>query len=545
MANWDLIGGHPAPGTPEGVEAVGAAFTTLAVRVDEVRDDLRQAGSRSGVGAWRGEAADAFREQISALPGELLSISVSYRQGATAMRTYAAALRREQTAAIRAVEQGEIAASEASRAERARNDAKAQIDSLNGRLRQARAQRDRAQAQYDAAPDAEARATLYPGLQSARALVRRLDADLRAATAERDRQERARRSAVERLEDAQGDAERVRDRIRAAAEAAVRALEQAEKEANLPGWLAREWEDAKVWVATYGPVIAESLDLGVTLFSLAAKIIPAGAPIFLTLAAACGTVAIVVNLAAMAATPGGFTTDRILHVAGEAVGVLAAIAGLGALQRAATSASAATKAATAAKAAHAAKAGTVLSRVKDGVEIAEAGAADGWAGVERKVTGLVVSEAAGFASTHALRGTIRGLHKNQATSEWLNEASRMVKKAHTVEITGVDLLPDRATSASGERAIQSMLGFGRIPPGGFLPAHEGAEILESHALPRAGTEAAFGTAGKVLPDAVDALADDGPAAWLLERFGRGTAEPADDDVAITLPMRTSDQNEES
>lgn len=556
MTDWSLVGGHPAPGSPEGVETVGAAFTRLAGLVDDVRQDLKQTGARSGVGGWQGEAGDAFRKQISALPGELMSISVSYRQGAAAMRTYAVALRRQQVAASRAVGQAEEAAAEVARAERARDEAQAQIHSLDGRLRQARAQRDRAQAQYNAAPDAETRSALSPGLDAARALVRRLEADLRAATAERDRQDRALRNARDRLEDAQADAERVRGSITQAADAAIRALEAAEKEANLPDWIARAKGDAKVWFTTYGPAIAEAFELGVTLFSVAAKLFPPGAPVFLTFAAICGGGAFLVTFGTMLSSPEGVTTEQLLRLGGQALSIAAAVAGVSALAHARKAADAArlaqaahgtSVAGVAAKTAmdaavssqKLATAANALEWVRDGVHVAEGSVRDGWAGGLRAGTGVVIGRGAGWATSHALKASISGLHKNPVTSGLLNDASRAVAESHGTAGIHSSTVTDLV---GGPRAIQSMLGVGHIPPGGALPGHNGLPYLDSHALSRVRTDDAFKQVGEFVPEEV--------GEWLVERFsgsgsesgsGPGSGTGAED--SITLPMNTSDRNE--
>lgn len=527
--DWDLIGGHPAPGSVEGVDEVVTAFTRVSTRVDSVRHGLRRAGGDVSIAEWRGDAADAFRARIDKLPAELDLISVSFGLGASALRTYAEALRTAQAEALRVGVAARLASDDAHRAERARNQAQADIDSVTGRVRAARRQRDHAQAQWASATDPATRATLLSGLESARAQVRRLESDLRSVTADRDRRERERLEAVDRLDRQRREAAAIRQRVREAASTAVAALRRAEKDAHLPSWLARTREDGRVRLVTYGPAVADSLDLGVTLFSAAAKILPAGAPVFLTFAAVLGSSAILINVAVMAGSPGGVTAERLIHLGGEAAGVLAAAVGLGAIGKGA------------AAAASLGRATTALGYAGDAADVAEAGAKDGWGGVERSLTGIVVGRAAGAVSAKVLKTTISGMNHNPTTAAWLTQASRAVKRAHTADVLGTHSIPG-VDATGGTRAIQSMLAVGRIPPGGLLPAHDGAKLLTSHALGRAETDGVFAAVGETIPEEVGGLVDGRPVSWVVDQLtggGHGSETDVDDGVEIILPMRTS------
>lgn len=529
MTDWEIIGGDPAPGSPGGVEAAVAAFDKVVSHVEKIRDGLRRAGAEHSIVTWKGEASEKFRSQLKTLPRDLDLIAVSYRQASAALRSYASVLRDRQQDAVKIRESAGQAAADSRRAESERDRCQGEADALESRLRSARAHRDRTQRLYNEATDPAVRSTLSAQLGSARAVVVRLESDQRAAKAARDRHERERRAALERLEKQRRAASVIRERMRQAAESAVGRLERAEKDAQLPGWLTRAGKDTELWVQTYGPVFADTFSKGAEWFSIAAKVLPPGAPIFLTFAAAFGGLSVLSNIAVMTASDDGVTTEEMWQLGGTAMVTIGAVAGLGALTKGASMASIARSATVAKSAGYA----------KEVTDLGESYAKAGWAGLGTHVTGVVVGYGVGVASSYALKGVVSGMNSNSVTSSWLDAASASVKNTdpRTVKLPG-DSTFDLVNLAD-TRSTQSILGFGRIPPGGFLPAHDGAKELSSHALSAAATDGAFRSESVTeLPS----WATEEGTKWLAERFG---VENTADSITVTLPIRPTAENNES
>lgn len=535
MTGWQLIGGDPAPGSPRGVEAAATAFDKVVSHVEKIRDGLRGAGAEHSVASWKGEAAEKFRSQVKTLPRDLGLVALSYRQASAALRVYASALRDAQQTAVRIRESARQAAETAHRAESERNRYEEELRALDARLRSARLRRDETQRRYNEATDPAVRSTLQAELGAARALVSRLESDHRATVAARDRHERARRTALDHLERQRRAATVVRDRMSRAADTAVRKLERAEKEAQLPGWLTRSWEDGALWVRTYGPVFADTFCKGAEWFSIAAKLLPPGAPIFLTFAAVFGGLSVLSHTAVLLASDDGPTAEELWKLGGSALVTVGAVAGIGALVKGA-------KVGT--LAANSAKVAKYAGYAKQGTEVGESYAVDGWAGAQSKVTGIVVGYGVGVVSTHAVKGIVAGLNSNPVTSSVLDAASASLKdaKPQTVDLDRMrfSFLKDLGVEGSATldgRAMQSILGYGRIPPGGFLPAHEGAEFLASHGLPGEATTEAIKESGA--PEAVTWVAEEG-ATWLADRFG---TENTGASIPVTLPIRPTPEDD--
>lgn len=511
MTSWQLIGGDPAPGSPRGVEAAATAFDKVVSHVEKIRDGLRGAGAEHSVASWKGEAAEKFRSQVKTLPRDLGLVALSYRQASAALRVYASALRDAQQTAVRIRESARQAAETAHRAESERNRYEEELRALDARLRSARLRRDETQRRYNEATDPAVRSTLQAELGAARALVSRLESDHRAAMSARERHERARRTALDHLERQRRAATVVRDRMGRAADTAVRKLERAEKEAQLPGWLTRAGTDSKLWVQTYGPVFADTFCKGAEWFSIAAKVLPVGAPVFLSFAAAFGGASLLTHWVVAGASDDGLTAEELWKLGGSVLVTVGAVSGLGALARGAGTAATAAKYASAAK---------YLGYAKEGTDLGEAYAKDGWAGAGTHMTGVVVGYGVGLVSAHAVKGVVNGMNSNPVTSSWLDAASASVKNS------GI-----RTADVTYTRSAQSILGYGRIPPGGSLPAHDGLENLASHALSEKAVDAAFQESGA--KELADWTAEEG-ARFLAERFSTGETAGS---IPVTLPMR--------
>ncbi|MGH9041158.1 MAG: hypothetical protein ACRDZ3_13110 [Acidimicrobiia bacterium] len=70
-AEWEIVGGDPAPGDPTAFEVLAGFFADTAADAAEVEGRLRRLAEGTDDSIWQGEAADAFREEIGKLPGPL------------------------------------------------------------------------------------------------------------------------------------------------------------------------------------------------------------------------------------------------------------------------------------------------------------------------------------------------------------------------------------------------------------------------------------------------------------------------------------------
>jgi uncharacterized protein YukE len=90
---WELVGGDPAPGDPCAYETLSGFFGETADNAEQVNCWLR--GLARGVDdtIWRGDAANAFREDIDELPKKLDKLYLSYHEASEALRCYGVRLR--------------------------------------------------------------------------------------------------------------------------------------------------------------------------------------------------------------------------------------------------------------------------------------------------------------------------------------------------------------------------------------------------------------------------------------------------------------------
>lgn len=515
--DWSVLNGDPAPGSVSGVQRIAASFTKVATTVQSIIEGLGRAGGGRSIEGWRGAAADAFHMTLASVPLELEKAVRSYREAAAALVTYAGVLESCQADALAARNTAEQSMATQASAVSARGRAADHVAALERQKRQATSDHQQAVSDHAAAIEPAVAAAGAARVQATTARLNSLNADLAAAKAERDRQDRAANDAKAVVDAQREKAERTRTQVCEAAATASRALAAAEKNAQLPDWLTRQAEDARGLVATYGDVFVDSFDKGASWFGIAAKVFPLGAPVFLAFSAVFGAAALCTDLAVGVATPWGLTGERLWHSAGEAVMAVSAVVGLRAvgagMQEAAQLAQTAEK----------------LDWAYRGTQIGEGFARDGLHGALVTGRGMVIGYAAGVAGGKALGAGIRTLNKNSTTSAVL---SQMSKKFSTLDSSQPSTRfplcsPDQI------RELQSVLTQGHVPPGGFLPGHGSPADLGSHATSNAVTD----TVTKELAEPVADVVADKFAEWLDDRSSTA-ADDGTEGITMTLPFPT-------
>ena len=86
--DWELVGGHPAPGRPEAFSALARDFGDTAERAEDAHRRLVAMRDGTDESIWRGRAADVFRAQLGPLIRHLARLQASYSRASQAMSTY-------------------------------------------------------------------------------------------------------------------------------------------------------------------------------------------------------------------------------------------------------------------------------------------------------------------------------------------------------------------------------------------------------------------------------------------------------------------------
>jgi uncharacterized protein YukE len=96
---WDLVGGDPTPGDPTTYSTLSGFFEGTAQSASEAGCRLRALALNADDSVWRGQAADAFREDLGELPKKLDQLHNSYHEASEALRIYGVSLRQLQSKA--------------------------------------------------------------------------------------------------------------------------------------------------------------------------------------------------------------------------------------------------------------------------------------------------------------------------------------------------------------------------------------------------------------------------------------------------------------
>jgi predicted nucleic acid-binding Zn-ribbon protein len=526
---WELIGGNPAPGSPEAVRSAAAGMARVAVLAAESRSMLKTSAGRLDASVWRGTAADEFRADLDELPARLDEVRASHDGAADALRSYGDTLdqlRSDAQATLRAAQQADADRRAAvSRVAAAENE----LDALRSRKRGANRELSSLQTQRTAALDPVQRASMEAPVANAQSRVNRLAAEVRTAEDTVQRHQRAVEEAEGRLRRAVDRAKHIAEDLSRAVDRAVRALEKAEQDAHLPDFVERAWSSTKAWITENGPKVIKILDLAQTVLGIAALVFPPGAAFFTGASLVLGGISFAMSVAVVATSAEGFSGDRLLDLGIKFLGVAASATAFGsaAKLRDASKLATAGHAAAANRAIAAAdrfttastwikKTSDVAKQVQNADKYLDAYAEEGWTGVTRRageqVVGYVLDKGADALTgavtpviAAGIRDTIGNAHGDPRMHDALTSISRSMSDHNPgAGIVGVDL--DRLPHV---RLTQSLLGTGHVPPGGLLPGHNGAGELISHAVSGdAVTAFSEKVTGKVLDPIVGAAKDE-------------------------------------
>lgn len=481
--DWGILNGDPAPGSLDSVDQVVRDFDHVAKRTAEAAVTLRRIGGEAGIQSWKGTASAAFRDHLGKVPSQLDKAAGSYDAAVRALRTYREFLAQAQQRANALRALANQAASDEATAEQRLRDAKARLNSLVEQRRTTLANVTQLKLRIAVTTDAAAKTQLQTELTRLQATVRRQDADISAARAEVTRRERERDDARRRLDSARRQAGQLAEETRRAADTAVRQLQGAEQQAQLPNAAERAWTEAREMLVEYGPVLVDTLRLGSTLFSIAAAVFPVGAPIFLAASLICGGAGLLLNLAVTANSPGGFTSAKLWELGGQALGVLATAAGLGAVKAAAAGASSASWLGGTAK---------VLNWGQSGAELGKDYATGGVAGLISGAGTLLLAKGTSYVGGKVLQAGVGGLNHVPLVKDRIKSLSVAVRQepgpfGTTLTTTTI-------------RDQQALLAGSHIPPGGFTYGNTGSSNPLDHRLGQKATSALFEDSVK---DAVD------------------------------------------
>lgn len=133
MPAWDLVGGNPAQGSPHEVRAVAGDLAKTSRTADDCLEEFARVADEHTDTIWRGEASEAFRDEIGDLPTDLGKLVDSYEKAAEALSTYADELDHAQRQASRAVNDAEHARHDADRARQQHDQANRRAEHGYGR----------------------------------------------------------------------------------------------------------------------------------------------------------------------------------------------------------------------------------------------------------------------------------------------------------------------------------------------------------------------------------------------------------------------------
>lgn len=134
MTDWGHIGGDPAPGCPDTIDALAASWGAVSTHGDVVLNSLRRTGDAMAGSGWTGNAAEAMARRLAEVVPHLDLYVVSYGQAATALKRYGSELRGLQSAALRTAAQANEAAAQLERAKAQSESARAAVSSAKGQV---------------------------------------------------------------------------------------------------------------------------------------------------------------------------------------------------------------------------------------------------------------------------------------------------------------------------------------------------------------------------------------------------------------------------
>ena len=439
---WELIGGDPAPGSPDAVASAASALRTVSDLATEAHNNLVQQAGQAGITRWKGSAADTFRDDIHKLPTQLDDLTVSYREASGALVSFHYTLEQAQFDARAALAAAQQAIADRDAAKARMQAAQAEADALSSQHRSAQLKLAGLQTQQTVSIDPVHRTSLNSPIAATRSQLSRLDGDLGSARQNVSRHTQSMHDAQSRLDQAVRAADGIRSRITAAVDVAVRVLQQAERDGHLPNWWQQHLTETKQLLVEYGPVLIQSLKLCETLFSLAALVFPPGAAIFGAAALICGVGVLLLSAATYASSPGGLTPARWLDLGKDTLDVAVSATGL----------AGASKLASAAKFATASK---WLGYSQEAEDVGEQTYRNGTKGLVVATTTHLLGHGTENALGAGLRKASAQAAKSEKVVSVLDAISRDVGRSKTT-VLGVPLV-----SGMDSRATQSLLASGR------------------------------------------------------------------------------------
>ncbi|WP_168220664.1 DUF6531 domain-containing protein [Streptomyces sp. RFCAC02] len=253
----------PTPGNPDEVRTLADDLQTFADDVGEALGKIRGLAGDSAVQDWSGLSADAFRDEFDGVPENLTKLQDSYGLCAQALQTYWPKLETAQGDADRALERAIAAQADLTAAQNALGDAQDWVSRAGDEA-------DRLEREGEGAQPPD-------------------DAEVRAATRDRQAAQQAQESAQGRVDDAQGRldaarqlAEQAREMREDAAREAARDIDEA-SDAGIQN--RKWWEDAIHWVTENWDTIVDVCKAIVAVLGIVVMII--GGPLaWVVLAAA-------------------------------------------------------------------------------------------------------------------------------------------------------------------------------------------------------------------------------------------------------------------
>jgi hypothetical protein len=322
----------PVPGSPQAIRAMARSWSGLADDAEYAETRVRQLMGDGAIGAWIGEAGEAFRSKTGELPEQLGKCKSSYRLASEALSWWADRLAVHQGDADAALVKGRAAHADLEHAKAQASAASAGLHAASGSSVLADA------ARYATSPPVDSSLVPTPAqvsaarhrLAAAQAASAAADA---AVTAAQSRLDHARALALDAAALRDGDARRTADRIHEAADAGIPERSRWDK---LKDWAAEAWHViitvAKVVVAVLG-VIALIIGgpLAWVVFAAALLILADTIMKYMQGKASLWEVA----LAALMCIPGtkGLTSLAELSAAFKAGGALGALAHIGGAAR--------------------------------------------------------------------------------------------------------------------------------------------------------------------------------------------------------------------
>lgn len=331
---WELIGGDPAPGSPDTVGTSSTALRRVGDIAGQARSDLAAKAGAAGVQTWTGAAADAFRDDMGKLPSQLGLINTSYEEAATALDRFRSVLTDAQAEARAALALATQAAADRDAAVQRHRSAESEVEALTVQKAKAQASLVALQTQQKLSLDPAHRSSLNAPITSSTSQVNRLSGDLTSAKQAAARYQSQIDDANARLKQAQQRADTIRQRLDQAANTAADALKIAERDAQLPSWAAEHLQRSMQYVTRNAANIKNVLQVVQMICTVASMVFPVAAPVLMTVSLVCAGLVLATDLVKDADTPGGFSTGNLWELGGDALGVIASAAGLGAMTKA-------------------------------------------------------------------------------------------------------------------------------------------------------------------------------------------------------------------